>query len=345
MKYVYLALIICIAALAGITPAPVEASIIAQALPEFASLAVFVPGLLVNRDTLNDINRNLKTLFNKALETTKSPWERVATLVQSTSARNDYKWLGNWPKMREWIGDKVIKALTAHEYSIKNKSFEVTIGVDRDDIEDDELGIYGPQATEAGQSAAEWPEDIVTDLINGAFDTVCYDGQYMIDTDHPVKGASVSNKSTAALSAASQAAAEASLGAARLAMQTIKDEDGRNLKIKPRLLVVPPALEITAGKLANNDKLDDNSPNPYKGTVEGLVWPGLTSDTAWFLLDVSRSLKPFIFQQRQAPKFVSQTDMTADDVFMRKQFKYGAEARGAGGYGFWQLIHGSTGQG
>jgi len=30
---------------------------------------------------------------------------------------------------------------------------------------------------------------------------------------------------------------------------------------------------------------------------------------------------------------------------MRKKFKFGAEARGAGGYGFWQLIYGSTGGG
>jgi phage major head subunit gpT-like protein len=30
---------------------------------------------------------------------------------------------------------------------------------------------------------------------------------------------------------------------------------------------------------------------------------------------------------------------------MRKKFKFGAEARAAGGYGFWQLGVGSTGAG
>lgn len=43
--------------------------------------------------------------------------------------------------------------------------------------------------------------------------------------------------------------------------------------------------------------------------------------------------------------FVQMTDQNAEDVFMRGEFKYGAEARAAGGYAFWQLSYGSTGQG
>ena len=69
----------------------------------------------------------------------------------------------------------------------------------------------------------------------------------------------------------------------------------------------------------------------------------LTSDTAWFLLDTTKAIKPFIYQERKAPVFVEQTDMNSDNVFMRKKFRYGAEARAAGGYGFWQLCYGSTG--
>jgi phage major head subunit gpT-like protein len=54
-------------------------------------------------------------------------------------------------------------------------------------------------------------------------------------------------------------------------------------------------------------------------------------------------VKPFIYQERKAPVFVSQTNPEADDVFTRKKFKFGAEARAAGGYGFWQLAYGSLG--
>ncbi|ECF3845340.1 head protein, partial [Salmonella enterica subsp. enterica serovar Glostrup] len=52
----------------------------------------------------------------------------------------------------------------------------------------------------------------------------------------------------------------------------------------------------------------------------------------------------FIYQERKAPNLVEQTDPEADDVFMRRKYKFGAEARAAGGYGFWQLAFGSTGE-
>lgn len=35
--------------------------------------------------------------------------------------------------------------------------------------------------------------------------------------------------------------------------------------------------------------------------------------------------------------------MDSDDVFNKKEYKYGAEARAAGGYSFWQLAFGSDG--
>jgi phage major head subunit gpT-like protein len=89
----------------------------------------------------------------------------------------------------------------------------------------------------------------------------------------------------------------------------------------------------------------DDTPNPYQGTAELLVNPRLTSSTAWFLHVINRPLKPFIYQERKAPVFVEQTDINADNVFMRKKFRFGAEARAAGGYGLWQLSHGSTGAG
>ena len=73
------------------------------------------------------------------------------------------------------------------------------------------------------------------------------------------------------------------------------------------------------------------------------VNPGLTNEKAWFLHVTNQPVKPFIFQQRKAPVFVSQVDMSADNVFMRGEYLYGTEARASGAYGFWQLSVGSDG--
>jgi len=244
--------------------------------------------------------------------------------------------------MRKWLGDKVIKSLEAFKYTIVNDDWEATVAVDRNDIEDDTLGIYAPMAQEAGYSAKQLPDEIDAEK-NNAFTNLCYDGQYFYDTDHSVAGASVSNKGTAALSAASNALVTASYGAGRLAIMKFKDDEGRPLNLIPDVLEVPPALETTAKMICESDKLADDTPNPYKGTARVVVNPRLTSDTAWFLHVTTRPVKPFIYQQRKAPVFVQQTDLNASDVFSRKEYKFGAEARAAGGYAFWQLSYGSTG--
>lgn len=50
--------------------------------------------------------------------------------------------------MREWIGDKVVKSLAAFNYTIRNKDWEATVEVDRNDIEDDQIMGYALQAKE-----------------------------------------------------------------------------------------------------------------------------------------------------------------------------------------------------
>ena len=299
--------------------------------------------MLVNKANLSIIFINLKTIFNNAFEAAPSQWMQTAMLVPSGSSQNDYNWLSNFPRMRKWIGEKAIKSLEAFKYSIVNDDWEATVEVDRNHIDDDQLGIYAPQAQMAGFSARQLPDEIIADLKNNAFASLCYDGQYFYDTDHVVAGSNVSNKLAVALSAATTAAAAASYGAARTAIMSFKDDEGRPLNLIPDVLEVPPALEATAKLLMNSDKLTDDSPNPYKGTATVLVNPRLTSTTAWFLHVTNMPVKPFIYQERKSPVFVEQTDPQADDVFNRKLFKFGAEARAAGGYAFWQMSVGSTG--
>lgn len=301
--------------------------------------------MLINKQALDLIFKNLKTTYNKAFETTETNWDKVAMLVPSSGSENNYNWLENFPRMRKWFGDKAIKSLKGHGYTVVNDDWEATIEVDRNHIEDDNLGIYAPQAQMAGWSAKQLPDEIVSDLLNEAFESRCYDGQYFFDTDHPVGKGVVSNKGTMVLSVSSQAAAQASYGAARTALRKMKDDEGRPLNINPTVLEVPPALEDIANALMKNDRLEDGKPNPYKGTAEVVVNARLTSDTAWFLLDTTKPVKPLVYQERKKPVFVQQTNMDSDNVFMRKKYRYGAEARAAGGYAFWQMAFGSTGTG
>ena len=302
--------------------------------------------MLVNRNNLNLIFANLEARFNRALaDTSDLFWMKVAMRMPSAGAETVHQWLSRFPEMREWIGERTIKALQGFQYTVRNKDFESTIEVDRNDIEDDNLGIYGSQAAMAGESAARLPDQLVADLLNTGFADKCFDGKPFFATNHPHAGekGGFSNKSTAALDISTLAKAEESYGAAEISMMKAKDENGRPIGVDPTHLVVPPDLKHKANALMTVDRLEDGKPNIFKDSAEVVVWPRLTSATAWFLLDCSRSVKPLIYQERTAPTVEQLSDPQSERVFMQRKFLFGARARGAGGYGFPQFAHGSDG--
>ncbi|AUT41443.1 MULTISPECIES: Mu-like prophage major head subunit gpT family protein [Aeromonas] len=132
----------------------------------------------------------LFTGFKKNFEDAKgeapAQYTKIATVIKSTTKSNTYGWLGKFPNLRKWVGDRVIESMKAHGYQIVNEDFEATVGVDRNDIEDDELGIYAPMFAEMGRSAGIHPDELCFGLLGAGFTTPCYDGQYFFDTDHPV---------------------------------------------------------------------------------------------------------------------------------------------------------------
>lgn len=299
--------------------------------------------MIVNKANIATFFVNLKTTFMNALKGTPTMWQKVAQKVPSDGKANDYGWLSDFPEMREWIGDKVLKALSAFKYTVENKDWEATITVKRNDLKDDTTGQYAIKAQSAGKSGAHLPDRIVAGLVNNGFASFCYDGQYFFDTDHPMgEKKTFSNKGTKKLSSASVQAAQASFGAARNQMQSLKNEEGEPLGISPTVLLVPPALQDIANTLMTSEKLGDET-NIYRNACEVVVWPRLTSDTAWYLLDTSQLLMPFLYQEREAPHPVEQTGMDSDDAFNRGEWKFGVEARANGGYGLPQTAFGSTG--
>lgn len=218
--------------------------------------------MIINQANLSGIYKSFSTIFNQAFDMAQAMWTLVAMEVPSTGRSVDYKWLGDWPAMREWVGDRVIKDLSAFHYEITNKDFESTIEVDRNDIQDDQIGVYTPMIQGLAQAAKAHPDILVFALLAAGFSTLCYDGQYFFDTDHPVGAGTASN-------------------------------DGGG-----------------AG-------------NP------------------WFLLDLSRAVKPIILQIRKQTEFVAMDKPDDENAFMRKKFRYGVDDRKNVGYGLWQIAYGS----
>ena len=223
--------------------------------------------MIINSGNLKTLGTGYKAAFQRGLGMAASQMGLVATTVPSTTGKEEYGWLGKFPGMREWLGDRVINNIATHDYTIKNRDWEDTIAVDRNDIEDDSWGIYAPLFEEMGRATEAHPDELVWALLKAGFTTPCFDGQYFFDTDHPVLDA-------------------------------------------------------------------DGSPQSVANTDGG-------SGTPWFLIDDSRALKPVLFQERKKPQFVAKDNPDDENVFWKKQFVYGVDARYNVGFGFWQFAWGS----
>ncbi len=139
----------------------------------------------INVDTLHALFTSLSLAFNQGLAATTALWPVLAMEIPSTGADNKYPRLDEFPGMREWIGDRYIKDLSKAAFAIENRSFEMTIGIPRPHVEDDQLGLYGKLAEGMGSGARTLPDKLIFGLLKRGDKEICWDGQNFFDADHP----------------------------------------------------------------------------------------------------------------------------------------------------------------
>lgn len=303
--------------------------------------------MIINQATLSAIYQSFNTLFAKGLAGVSPLYNQLATVIPSTGALNIYPTWDKLPGMREWLGDRHVRNLTSQDFQIRNKDFEATIAVPRNDIEDDNIGVWNPMIQAFGAQAALHADILMMDLIANAFVTTkytAYDGKAMCADDHVLGTRTFDNKGTPALSHSSFATAYAKLWSA------FTDEDQIvSMPTEFHLLVAPSnyatAAEICqAGIILGDGTAGGSKENVWKGMAVPHVLPLLEkTPNYWFLVGKVGGLSPIIVQKRKEPKFVSFTAEKDENVFMRKEFIYGVDDRKNVGWGPFTLIYGSNG--
>lgn len=144
--------------------------------------------MIITNQTLQALRTMLRGEFaNRMSELGANPiYKLLATIITSNTVSNTYGWLGQFPQLREWVGDRVIKDISEAAYQIVNKKYEATLGVDRAAIEDDNFGQYRVLAREMADEVERFFNSNIAALLKGGFTNLCYDGQAFFDTDHPV---------------------------------------------------------------------------------------------------------------------------------------------------------------
>jgi phage major head subunit gpT-like protein len=146
--------------------------------------------MILNK-TITDISTGVQTQFAKGMMSTpeKELYKRIAMVTTSTNAREVYKWLTTFPRIREWLGDRHIGNLQGQELIISNKKWESTLHLMADEIEDGSWQGALSQAELFGEEVARFKNELVFKLLQGGFAALSYDNATFFSVNHPTTNA------------------------------------------------------------------------------------------------------------------------------------------------------------
>ncbi len=268
------------------------------------------------------------------------PWfNKVAMTAPSDTELETYAWMDRLQSMRQWVGPRTVNNAPLRSRSVTNLDWEMTESIPRNKFLDDKTGLYSKIAEQMGWSARKLHDQQLAALILAGTSTIGFDNVAFFSASHLTD---IDNAASAAQSnLLGLALTPSNFSAARAKMRSWNGRDGKPLGSRGTLLVVPPSLEEAGANILNGDTIAPQlfgggatqvggQTNVLKGSADLLVIDELESDpTAWYLLDNSGIIKPFVVQERQASNFVYLNNPTDANVFWRKEFIFGVDSRSA----------------
>lgn len=253
--------------------------------------------------------------------------EDIAMMGGGSGAATVHAWLCQIGSMREWVGDRVLANIKSGKLTVVNRDFEKTITIRRNDIKDDQVGLYTPLIQAMGVNAGGlWLKlGALALLQNGLW----ADGKAFFVADRKYGAQTINNYTTDALTAAT-------FKTAKTAMESFVLDGDEPGEVVPRYLVVGPSLRDTAWDIVKNEFVTSGTgkggavKNAQQGACELRVCRRFVGAYAnhWRVLGEQGGMKSLYVQRRELP-FLTRMDREDDyNTFMKNDFYYGTAARG-----------------
>lgn len=287
--------------------------------------------------------------FYRALEQdTGESWiNSVSMLFNSDQESETYRWLGQTPMMREWIGGRLTKVMREDGITIANKVYEATLEVPADGLARDKTGQIDIRIAELATRANSHWADLLTTLIIAGESATCYDGQFFFDTDHS-EGSSGSQSNDISVNigtttAPTVAEMQTSILTATESIMGFKDDQGQPMNTGARnfVVMVPvPYMSAAAGALGASVIAQTDSTIRALASLGGFTYslavnPRLTWTEKWALFRADGNVKALIRQEEQAVQVAAIAE-GSELEFNERMHRYGISAKRNVGYGYWQ---------
>jgi phage major head subunit gpT-like protein len=268
-------------------------------------------------------------------------YPQIATVVRGDSNYLDFGWLGNVPRLREWVGPRQLRELsTSQNFRVYTKTFEGSLSIPRAAIEDQQLEMIMPRVRDLANEAVRHREEWVVQTLAQGTTLTTFDGQPLLAN----RGGPNNNLTSNALGTDS-------LQQAISAMMQFVDNQGVPFGVIPDTLLVGPKLMWKARELLESPVVVQASggASPYKNVLQGtlklIVSPYLTGayDDYWFVLDTSREMRAVgVYERTDVPieLTVLSDPQNSDYVFLHDEVLVGVRKREAVFPGAWFTVYG-----
>ena len=319
--------------------------------------------MIISAANLNLFFTQLETRFSMAFGAAPVWHEQVATIYPVTTEAWVSGWMGMLDKLRVWKGARLVRTPAPQTYSAAVLPFELTEGIDKFKLMNDQYGLYFPVVAHMGEQSSKWPDYSVRDLVEGLGD---FAGAAQIGTDgvthwngaHPVdywdasKGTYPNDYGPAGLTIGGQTVGGL-FGVNSWATvwedhASRKNESGEKIGVVPDQTMVPTQLHFPArtvlqgalfappvlGSLGTGAVGTANAPfvgamdNPLRGSTDLMMNPDLVDPAAWYMHVTKKVIKPYGWALRQAATVTTRQDPTDPVVFDTHTFLFGVEGQG-----------------
>lgn len=307
-----------------------------------------------------DIYINVRSEFQNTLDAVRGAllYPLVSTVVGSTGKSNQYDMTYIVNTMNEWLGSRTREKIAIDTYNIANQKFETSLDINRDDIEDSALNFLPAKVQQLATIAANYFDDRLFDMINahvaGTTLTfpVGFDGLSTFSASHVWPYGYTSTQSnlrtTGNAGKLDLTYGADNIKAAIVSLEGFLLPNEQRARSKATHLLCSSSTYFSARQILESAGLnmsvtgtessstvaERGSGNPlFNEGIKVVKCPELTSGY-WILCDLSKPIKPFIFQMRRNVE-VEELGKGSSEYYETENMSFGVSSRFGVGSGAW----------
>jgi phage major head subunit gpT-like protein len=260
--------------------------------------------------------KGIKAEFSQLMSVApESVYDPMINRVKSNSDKENY-WIPEaLPNIKEWLDQRHFTDMTDEKLTVYNRDWDNGIRVDRFTIDDSREYLGGNLENWVKMlvdTYKDFPDELCQSLLTA--NSAAFDGTAFFSTSRTNldTGSNTINNLLTGTSSSTYSLAEfeADYKAAKTKLLAFRDKHNRPFNKNPKLAVfVPPHMEDVAKVLLNERQeliyVSSVQSNLYAGDAQVIVnyEQTTTTDNDWYLVNLNNPFKPFVIQDREAPKW------------------------------------------